>query len=90
MLATHRADIDRLDASYSAVVLELHAGEITQRVRYTQGIEALQLLALEGLRHNDIFVQRTSSNLHFLYLKVVIQRVNLCLVQSENRVRTEC
>ena len=41
VLAAHRAHIDRLDASYSAVILKLHAGEITQRIGYGQRIKTL-------------------------------------------------
>ena len=54
VLATHRADVDSLDTSYSTVVLELDAREITNRVCHRQGVETLQLLAFEGLRNDDI------------------------------------
>ena len=40
VLATHRADIDRLDAAYAAVVFELHAREIAERIGYIERAES--------------------------------------------------
>ena len=90
MLAAHGAHIDGLDTSHSAVVLELDAGEIAQRVRHRKRIETLQFLAFEGLRHNDVLGQGTRRHLHLLYLEAVIYRIGLCLVQCENRACTKC
>ena len=49
MLASHRADVYRLQTAYAAVVLHLQTGEIAQGIGNTQGIEVLQLLAAKIL-----------------------------------------
>ena len=72
MLASHRADINRLNSPHSSIVLELHAGEIAQSVRYGKGIQALQLSTFQGLRHDDILVQRTRRHLHLLYPEAAV------------------
>lgn len=68
VLATHRADVDGLDTTYAAVVLELYAREIAHRVGYAEGVESLQFLAFERLRHDDIFLQRAGGDGHLVHL----------------------
>ena len=55
MLASHGADIDGLDTSHSAVVLELYTGEIAQGICYGKGVKSLQFSTFEGLGNNNIF-----------------------------------
>ncbi len=46
MVRTHRADINRLDAPYPAIVFYLHAGEETDGVCHGEAVQLLQLFAL--------------------------------------------
>lgn len=55
VLASHAADIDRLEPPDAAVVLDLYAREITQGIGYGMGIEPLQLLAGQHLCRYDLF-----------------------------------
>ena len=90
MLTTHRADVNRLDTSYSAIVLDLKPGEIAKRVCYVQGIQAFQFSSFERLRDDDVFIERTSRHAHFIDSEARSQRIQLRLAYRENRVRTKC
>ena len=56
MVGTHRTYINRLDAPYSAIVLELDTREIAQRISHRMGTQLLQLLAAKGLRRYHLLM----------------------------------
>ena len=56
MVSAHGTDIHRLDASNTAIVLQLKPGEITQRISHRVSTQLLQLLAAKRLRRYHLFV----------------------------------
>ena len=56
MVSAHGTDIHRLDASNTAIVLQLKAGEITQRISHRVSTQLLQLLAAKRLRWYHLFM----------------------------------
>ena len=92
MLTAHRAHVDGLDTTYAAVVFELYAGEIAQRVRYGEGIQSLQFYAFECLGQDHVFLQCASGDGHLLHLTMPeVRRVGqgrILRVQRERRART--
>ena len=54
MVGAHAADVNGLDAADAAVILDLHACEVPQRVGDTVAVETLQFVALQGLHRNHV------------------------------------
>ena len=56
MLATHRAHINGLDTTHTAIILELNAGEIAESIGYRKRVKRLKFRAFKSLRNDNIFV----------------------------------
>ena len=54
VVGAHRAHVDRLHAAHAAVVLQLHAREVAQRIGHRLCRQPLQLLAVQLLRGDDL------------------------------------
>lgn len=65
MLTAQTPDVDRLQASDTAVVLDLHSGKIPQRIGYRIGAQALKLPSRKPLRRH-YFPYPVRSNHHLV------------------------
>ncbi len=55
MMCAHRADIHRFETAYAAIILDLHAGEVTQGIRHAVGAQTFQFGAFQTLhRYNRL------------------------------------
>ena len=54
MVRAHRADIDSLQSTYTAVIFDLHPREIANSIRHAQSIHLFELCPSKCLRNNDI------------------------------------
>ena len=69
MVGTHRTYINRLNAPYSTIVLELDTREIAQRISHRVGTQLLQLLTTKGLRRYHLLMiisRRYNDLIHIL------------------------
>ena len=58
MVGAHTANVDRLDAAHTAIVLDLCPRKVTNCIGYRQGIKRLQFLAPKALSRNHRVARR--------------------------------
>ena len=56
VVGAHRADVDRLEAAHTAIVLELNTSKVTHGIGHRMAVQAFQLLAREFLGGNYVFI----------------------------------
>ena len=64
VLRTQRTQIHRLQASDSAIILQLYAAHEAQGIGHSVGIHFLQILALQGLWRYRLVVSDFAANCH--------------------------
>ena len=84
MVGTHRTDIDSLDASHAAIVLQLDTREIAQGIGHAVGIEAFELLTIEGLRGNHLFMIIARDDHHLVNMLYAVEPARLVLGPKRN------
>ena len=62
MIGTHRAYINRLEATHTAVILELHPSEIAHSIGHRVTVQSFELLAGEHLGWYHFLIGATAIN----------------------------
>ena len=86
MVCTHRAHVDGFHAAHTTIVFQLNAREIAHGIGHRTGRQALQLLAVELLRRDDLAEGELRRNNH---LPDVLHRVHASrgLTHTTDRLR---
>ena len=79
VVGAHRADVYRLEAAHTTIVLELHTGKVAHGIGHRVTVQALELLAREFLGRNHILVGATAID---DYILDVLHRVESAMAHA--------